>query len=315
MIAKASALGIVLLLAAASLVPARADVVSVHDATGRTVRITDPSRIVSIGGAVTETLYALGQQHRIVAVDTTSLFPPQAMRDKPNVGYVRQLSPEGVLGLHPTLILAIEGAGPKEAVEVIESAGIPFVHVPDRFTADGVIERMRLIAAATQAISLGDCLIAQVQKDFDALAAARARVRKPARVLFVLSFVNGRAMVAGRNTAADGIIALAGAVNAMSQLDGYKPVSDESILAAQPDAVLTMQRPNQTITADEVFGHPAFVQTKAAARHAFLSYEGLYLLGFGPRTAAAARELAHALYPDLVTAPADRATTFDSCRR
>ena len=177
MIATVRALGVLALLLASGFAPAQADAVSVRDATGRSVRIADPARIVSIGGAITETLYALGQQRRIVAVDTTSLFPPQAMRDKPNVGYVRQLSPEGVLGLHPTLILAIDGAGPKEAVEVIESAGIPFVHVPDHFTADGVIERIRLVAAATQTIAAGDCLIAQVREEFDALAQARARVR------------------------------------------------------------------------------------------------------------------------------------------
>ncbi len=80
----------------------------------------DTSRIVSIGGAITEILYALGLEQRIVAVDSTSFYPPQALREKPNVGYMRQLSPEGVLGLNPSLILATEGAGPKETVAVLE---------------------------------------------------------------------------------------------------------------------------------------------------------------------------------------------------
>src|SRR5262245_65923293 len=84
----------------------------------------DTSRIVSIGGAVTEILYALGLEQRIVAVDATSHYPPQALRDKRSVGYFRALSPEGVLGLNPSLILAIEGAGPKQAMTVIEAAGI-----------------------------------------------------------------------------------------------------------------------------------------------------------------------------------------------
>src|ERR1700754_1440334 len=85
----------------------------IKDAAGRSISITDPSRIVSVGGAVTEILYAIGLEDRVVAVDTTSLYP-QRVTGKPKVGYMRQLSPEGVLGLAPTLILASEGAGPKE---------------------------------------------------------------------------------------------------------------------------------------------------------------------------------------------------------
>lgn len=89
-----------------------ADAITVEDATGRSVVISDASRIVSVGGAVTEILYALGLEQRVIAVDTTSLYPPRALAEKPNVGYMRQLSPEGVLALGPSLILAAEGSGP-----------------------------------------------------------------------------------------------------------------------------------------------------------------------------------------------------------
>ena len=83
---------------------------------------------------------------RIVAVDTTSLFPAEALKQKPNVGYMRALSAEGVLGLNPSLVLAIEGAGPKETIAVLEAATVPLVRVPDRYTGDGILEKIRLIA-------------------------------------------------------------------------------------------------------------------------------------------------------------------------
>ena len=60
--------------------------------------------------------------------------------------------------------------------------------------------------------------------------------------------------------------------------------------------------------ADAVYAHPAFAMTPAAANKAFISMEGLYLLGFGPRTAAAARDLSVKLYPAL----ADQGGTFSS---
>ncbi|MBN9050191.1 MAG: ABC transporter substrate-binding protein [Rhizobiales bacterium] len=273
----------------------------------------DTSRIVSVGGAVTEILYALGLQKQIVAVDSTSLFPRDVLKEKTNVGYLRQLSPEGVLGLNPTMIIAAEGAGPKETIEVIEQASIPFVHIPDHFSGDGIVEKIRLIATTTGRNATGDCLASQVQRDLDRLSALRRQIGAPARVLFILSFVNGRAMVAGSDTAADGIIKLAGGVNAMAGFRGYKPVSDEAILAAQPDTVLTMQRPDQALTADDVLRHPAFAQTRAARRKSFLSFDGLYLLGFGPRTASAAHDLALALYPTLSKDAPEPPAVSSSC--
>src|SRR3954447_19880065 len=85
---------------------ALAEGITVHDARNRDVTIADPARIVSIGGAITEILYALGFEDRLARVDSTTLYPAAALRDKPNVGYMRQLSAEGVLGLNPSLVLA-----------------------------------------------------------------------------------------------------------------------------------------------------------------------------------------------------------------
>jgi heme transport system substrate-binding protein len=259
----------------------------------------DTSRIVSIGGAVTEILYALGLEQRIVAVDATSHYPPQALREKRSVGYFRQLSPEGVLGLNPSLILAIEGAGPKQAMTVIEAAGVGFVSVPDRFTGEGIIEKIRVIAAAAGVERRGECLAKAVSDDLDTLARLRTGIGQPTRALFLLSFVGERAQVAGRATAAEGIMRLAGGVNAITEFEGYKPVSDEAIIAAQPQAVLAMQREVLPLDARTVFAHQAFALTPAAKRQALVAMNGLYLLGFGPRTALAARDLASQLHPTL----------------
>ena len=134
--------------------------------------------------------------------------------------------------------------------------------------------------------------------------------------MFLLSFLNGRPMVAGRATAADGIIRLAGGVNAITSYEGYKPINDEAVIAAQPDAVLAMERASFRLDADTVFAHPGFASTPAAAHKSFVSMDGLYLLGFGPRSARAARDLAAALYPALAgeAMPSERASLSDACR-
>ena len=295
-----------------------ADAVELRDAKGRTVAVRDPSRIVSIGGALTEILYALGLEARIVGVDTTSLYPERALKEKPNVGYMRALSPEGVLSLAPSLVLAVEGSGPKGTIAVLEAARVPFALVPDPHTGEGIVEKIRIVAQAAGTPEHGECLAASVRADLDALASVRGRIGRPARVMFVMSFMNGRAMVAGRNTAADGVIKLAGGENAIGDYEGYKPISDEAVIASRPDAVLVMKRRMDSLSAADVFGHAAFAMTPAAQSKSFVSMDGLYLLGFGPRTALAARDLAHALYPaiEAEALPSEHGIRIgDKCRK
>ena len=124
-------------------------------------------------------------------------------------------------------------------------------------------------------------------------------------------------MVAGRATAAEGIIKLAGGLNAVDKYEGYKLINDESVIAAQPDAVLAMERASFRLDADSVFKHAAFATTPAANHKAFVSMDGLYLLCFGPRSAQAARDLAAALYPALSgpPMPSERTPLSDACRQ
>jgi iron complex transport system substrate-binding protein len=273
--------------------------VTVHDARNRDVIIDNPARIVSVGGAITEILYALGFEERLAGVDATSLFPAAALRDKPSVGYMRQLSAEGVLGLNPSLVLAIQGSGPKAVLDVLEAAKVPLVLVPDIFTEQGLLDKIALVGRAMGAERRAECLTAAVSSDLAQLRELRAKVTKPVRVMFVMSLLNGRALAAGQNTAANEIIRLAGGVNAIDNFDGYKMINDEAIVAARPELVLSIDRGPDTPVAEAIYAHPAFAMTPVAANKAFISMQGLYLLGFGPRTAAAARDLSIRLYPAL----------------
>jgi iron complex transport system substrate-binding protein len=290
--------------------------ITVHDARNRDVAVNDAARTVSIGGAITEILYALGLESRLVGVDTTSLYPAAALHDKPNVGYMRQISAEGVLGLNPTLILAIQGAGPRETIDLLDAAKVPLVLVPETFSEDGLIEKIRLVGHAMGVDARAVCLSAAVSADLAQLRALRARVTKPVRVMFVMSLQNGRAMVAGHKTAADEIIQLAGAANAVDDYDGYKIIGDEAIVAAKPDVVLSIERGKDSLQADAVYSHPGFALTPVAANKSFITMDGLYLLGFGPRTAAAARDLSIKLYPALADGDAfASALSAANCRQ
>lgn len=259
-----------------------------------------PQRVVAIGGSVTEIIYALGLEDRIVAVDTTSVFPPEALRDKPNVGYMRALSAEGVLALGPDLILALEGSGPPEVLDVLRGASVPIVMVPEGYTPEAIAEKIRVIAEVFGVEEAGEALAASIAEDIATVEAALANVSEARKVMFVLSFAQGRLMAAGAGTAADAIITLAGGVNALTGFNGYTPVTDEAVTAAAPETVMAMENAGpEPVTGDVLFALPALIGTPAAANQSFISFDGQYLLAFGPRTAAAIRDLAMALYPEL----------------
>ena len=253
--------------------------------------------VLSIGGSVTEIVYALEQEHRLIARDTTSTYPPNATR-LPDVGYMRALSPEGVLSVRPELIISEDGAGPPETLEILEQASIPFVVISDDYSRQGVVSKIRAVGAALGATERAETLAKEVGAQLDeAVVKASVHEGAPKKVLFILSTQGGRILASGTNTAADGIIRLAGAVNAVTQFEGYKPMTDEAISAAAPDVILMMDRSSDHSAAnDELFAMPAIVTTPAAKDRAVVRMNGLYLLGFGPRTAEAVLDLNTALY-------------------
>src|ERR1700678_899375 len=173
----------------------------------------DSSRIVSIGGAVTETIYALGLEGRIVGVDTTSLSPPEALKRAPNVGYMRALSAEGILSLKPSWVIAIDGSGPPAALKLVSDTGVPLTMIHDDPSPDGVAAKIetigKLLGAEEKAVTLAN----ETRARFALVEHMRPQTAKLPRVLFILSLQNGRPMVGGRGTAADAIIRLAGGAN------------------------------------------------------------------------------------------------------
>ncbi|WP_428696584.1 heme/hemin ABC transporter substrate-binding protein [Stappia sp.] len=257
--------------------------------------LADAQRIVAIGGSVTEIVYALGEEGRLVARDTTSGYP-EAATELPDVGYMRALAPEGVLSVRPDAILTLEGSGPPETLTVLKAAGVPYVTVPEGYDEKGILDKIEVIGTSLGVEAKAGELADRVRAELEAATAeAEARGRN-ARVLFILSMNGGRILASGSGTAADGILAMAGAQNAFADFAGYKQLNDEAVISAAPDAILMISRgEGHAAPVDDVLSHPAIAQTPAGANKRLIRMDGLYLLGFGPRTGAAVRDLSAAL--------------------
>ena len=255
------------------------------------------ARIISVGGAVTEIVYALGAGEQLIARDTTSSYPDEVQK-LPDVGYMRNLSPEGILSLAPDAILLDQGSGPASTVEILENASIPMLEVPEHFTREGVSEKIEKIGQALHRQDKAEALIKEVEQEFaknDQLIKDHGDTK---RILFVLTVQNGRLMAAGKDTAADGIIKLSGAQNAIDGYNGYKLLTDEAIINSSPDLILMMGHSGISATVEDLYKIPAVETTPAFKHKAIKQMDGLYLLGFGPRTPLAVREVIDALYKD-----------------
>jgi iron complex transport system substrate-binding protein len=261
-----------------------------------------PQRIVVVGGALTEIVYALGAEHRVVGVDTTSSWPPAA-EALPEVGYQRSLSAEGVLSLGPDLVLAGRSAGPVTVLEQIRGSGMRVHLLESEDSPEGLLAKIeavgQVLALEPEAARLAQGLDTQMT----ALAARLATLNERPRVAFLLNVGRGAPLASGHDTAADAVIRLAGGVNALSGYRGYKPVNAEAMIAAAPDVLLTTER-----TLDLVGGAagmlelPGIALTPAGRAQRIEAMDALYLLGFGPRTPQALDELARRLHPGIVEA-------------
>jgi iron complex transport system substrate-binding protein len=264
----------------------------VIDAHGQRVSVHDTGRVVAGSGAITETVFALGAGNRLVGADSASVHPDAATR-LPRIGYQRSLSAEGVLALRPSLVLLTTDAGPPAAIAQLRGAGVAVLTLPGDTTVDGARARIRAIAQALGLDAEGAALLATLDRDLAEARASAARTARRTRALFLYARGAGNVQVSGGGTAADAMIRLAGAENAVTQYGGYKPMSAEAIVAAAPDVVVMTARGLESVGGiDGLLALPGVAITPAGRHRRIIAMDDLYLLGFGPRTGQAARDLA-----------------------
>lgn len=253
----------------------------------------DLSRIVTLGGAVTEIVYALGEGEAIVATDVSSTYPVGA-REKARLGYYRQASAEGILSLAPTLIIATEGLGPPPVVQQLRAAGVRLLTVPEAETMEQAEARARAIGAALNRQAEAEALVQRVR---DELAGAEAlHPSDSPRALFVYARGAGLVSVSGGGTAADVVLGLAGARNAVTSFEGYKPLTAEAVVTANPDVLVIPERSMESIgRIDGLLAQPGLAQTTAGRARRVVAVDDALLLGLGPRLGEGVAALARGL--------------------
>ncbi|MDO4681275.1 MAG: ABC transporter substrate-binding protein [Lautropia sp.] len=247
-------------------------------------------RIVAMGGTLTEIIFALGEGGRVVGVDASSLYPPEAKK-LPQVGYFRQFSVEGVASLKPDLVIAPVEAGPPQAVAGLKGLGFPVMQFELKPSIEELTARIDDLATLLGVPDKGSALIEAIRAEVDKAVATPRKAR-----VLVLSSHAGKMQAAGRDTAIDVQLKLLGADNLMSGSHaGYKPVSGESVAALRPDVIVTSPLSLAQGGGDAFLAQPGIAVTPAARNKRIIVLDDLLMLGFGPRVGESLRLLSAGL--------------------
>lgn len=272
---------------------------TVTDADGQPFTVGDTSRVITLGGPVTEIVYALGAGSKVIAADTSSSFPAAAAR-LPKIGYQRTLTAEGIISLRPTLVIATTEAGPPTTLAQLRAAGVNVLILPVEYTPQGTKAKISTIARLFGKEVRAAELNAGIDRDLAKAALLAARFKSRPRVMFIYARGAQSAQISGAGTAADAMIRLAGGVNPLSGVQGYKPLTAEAAVAAAPEVVLMLSGGLESVGGKAgLLQLPGLGQTPAARTGRLVALDDLYLLGFGPRLGRAVQDLTLQLHPEL----------------
>lgn len=260
---------------------------------------TAAEKIVSAGASVTELIYALDAQSKLVGVDVTSVTPEGTTI--PKVGYHRALSAEGLLALEPTLVIGSDEMGPKPALDQLSRLGVEVEVVDTSSTIEGLNHRIDQIAKLTNSEAKVGELKEKVAQQVEALSSNQPSQSNMKKVLFLLIHEGRPANVAGNGTTPDAIIKLAGGINpAASQIDSYKPLSNEAMVEMQPDVILVSGRSYEKMGGSDAVlkALPLLAATPAGKNGDIVTIDGHALVGgLGLKSLAEAKRINEILYP------------------
>jgi iron complex transport system substrate-binding protein len=264
----------------------------------------EPQRLITIGGCVSETVCALGLCDRIVATDSSSLYP-EVLTKRPQVGYSRALNAEGLLSQKSDLILAVNNAGPDKVLQSVKNAGTKVSPIDSGTTVDAAKNRIKEIGGVLNRNAEATALVQSMEHDLQTLQSRRAAISNPEKVLFIYARGNKVLQVSGEHTGAATMIELAGARNAVTGFSEYRNLTAEAAVAAAPTVILMTRDGLSSVGGNEgVWKLPGLSMTPAFGKKRLIVMDDLYLLGMGPRLGQAGLQLMDELYPHLPKAAA-----------
>ncbi len=257
----------------------------IADALGRTQEFARPPlRIVSLVPSITETLFALGLDERIVGVTEFCVHPRELVRAKTRVGGTKNPSLAAILELEPDLVLANKEENRRRDVERLEEAELRVFVTYTRTVAEAIAE-IRTLGALTGTGSEAEQIAVKIERARQAMGAQPSRTRVAALIW------KAPYMAVGADTYAHDLMKVCGGANCFAdQGRRYPRIDAETLARAAPEVILLPTEPY-------CFGDPdrqelLGLDCPAARSGRIHVIEGELLSWYGPRTERALYEIA-----------------------
>lgn len=248
-----------------------------------------PLRIVSTNGTLSEIIVGLGLEKQLVGVDVTSTYPA-SLSSVPKIGHNRTMSAEGIIALNPDVIIYTDQSMmPATLLKQLKATGKKVILFKHELTKEGAIQLIKEVGQYFNAEAQAERMTQKLQAD---LAKVNKSTAAPKKILFIYARGTGTLMVSGTGTSMDKMIALSGNKNAIQDFKDFKPLTSESLLAANPDVYVLFSSGLESL--DGVNGLlkvPGVANTTAGRNKKVITMDGQFLTGFGPRLGLAVQEL------------------------
>lgn len=281
--------------AAAPAAPTPAFPFTLRGTDGGTVQLTRPAeRIVSLSAGTTETLFAIGAGHAVVAADRFSDYP-EAARALPKVEYTRP-NVEALAGFRPDLVVA--ATRQKDSIPAIQAAGMTPVLLEEPTNVQGVVERVRLFGRVTAHTAEAERLAEEMERRIRAVADKLAGVDRGPRIFHEIS---SEFYTAAPNSFIGDLYTLLKARNiAEGGAVSFPQLSQEVIIQRDPE-VIVLADGREGVTVEHVKARPGWSAISAVRTgrvHLLTDEQADILSRPGPRVVDALELLAKLLYPD-----------------
>ena len=267
----------------------------VTDELGRKIEIPQIiHRVVSLAPSITETLYALGLQDRLVGDSDYCDYPPEA-KQKPHVGGTISPSVETIASLHPDVVLVNKGINRLDTVNSLASIGIPS-YATDPHSVAEILTSTQQLAALMGAAQTGDTLATELRRE---LAQTQRRVASypPRRVLYI---VWPQPLISvGQDTFIADALRYSGALSVVNEPQSWPQISLEEIARVQPDFLVFSgsHMASASVNIDALAESPGWRILNAVREHRYANTSDA-IERTSPRIVSAIAELAKQFHPE-----------------
>ncbi|MFD9626212.1 ABC transporter substrate-binding protein [Peribacillus muralis] len=275
--------------------------ITIKDATGEKVTIEEkPKKIVTLIPSNTEVVFALGLGDKVVGVSDNDNYPEET-KDIEKVGGM-EMNTELIVSMKPDLVLAHASSAhnSNEGLQQLKDAGIDVLVVNDAQSFKAVYESIDMIGQATGEHEKSKQIIADMKTKLKAISEKAKSIKEEDRknVLVEVS-PSPEIYTPGKNTFMNEMLTMIAADNAAADLDGWAKINEESMIAANPDVIITTYGNYTKDPVSDVTGRKGWQDVTAVKNVQVFDVNSDLVTRSGPRLIEGVEELAKSIYPNV----------------